>query len=614
MKRLFVAAASLLFVPQQPPTSQRLAIEQLIDIRHPSSPSWSPDGAHLAYLSERGGFFWSADGSRVYFPRAGDLWQAPIAGGSPTAVWTTKDAETNITPSADRSSVAFARSRELIVRSLVDGKETVWVRLPEGIGAISWAPDGKHIVFDAGAKTIRHEQTPDYSGAKITYTIFERRRGETWQVPGDSQPVRIARTALGNLRWIDAAHWVSERVSDFKDREIIIGGLTPESGRPVYEERDEKFWSIPGQAEPNALPSPDGKWIAFISDRDGWDHLYVMPSDGARRLQPSEAIQITKGKFEAWRPAWSRDSTRIAFDANEPDRPGDRHIGVATINNDPSHPSVMRITSGRGTDTSPVWAPDGTKIVYQHTDAHNSADLFIVDVAARTSVRLSDSMPASIDRAAFVEPQFVHYPGPDGQQVPGWLFVPKNLDRTRKHPAIVWIHGDGVNQAKLRRLLQLSPVSAAAGLCRFRSGLSRQHRLRTRLAHRRVHGRGRERRERCVVGRELLKDAALCRCEPHGRVGTKLRRLFHAHRHDRSADAFPRRRRRRGRRRLRDVLRGSVPRRLDGEPHRHAGAESKGVRAGVAAVSRGPSRAAAAGAPWHLGRQRSVPPLRAADR
>ena len=467
MKRLFVAAASLLFVPQQPPTSQRLAIEQLIDIRHPSSPSWSPDGAHLAYLSERagvaniyvdarpltnfldgvsGGFFWSADGSRVYFPRAGDLWQAPIAGGSPTAVWTTKDAETNITPSADRSSVAFARSRELIVRSLVDGKETVWVRLPEGIGAISWAPDGKHIVFDAGAKTIRHEQTPDYSGAKITYTIFERRPGETWQVPGDSQPVRIARTALGNLRWIDAAHWVSERVSDFKDREIIIGGLTPESGRPVYEERDEKFWSIPGQAEPNALPSPDGKWIAFISDRDGWDHLYVMPSDGARRLQPSEAIQITKGKFEAWRPAWSRDSTRIAFDANEPDRPGDRHIGVATINNDPSHPSVMRITSGRGTDTSPVWAPDGTKIVYQHTDAHNSADLFIVDVAARTSVRLSDSMPASIDRAAFVEPQFVHYPGPDGQQVPGWLFVPKNLDRTRKHPAIVWIHGDGVNQ------------------------------------------------------------------------------------------------------------------------------------------------------------------------
>ena len=55
-------------------------------------------------------------------------------------------------------------------------------------------------------------------------------------------------------------------------------------------------------------------------------------------------------------------------------------------------------------------------------------------------------MPAAIDRSAFVEPEMVHYPGPDGQQVPAWLFVPKNLDRTKKHPAIVWIHGDGVNQ------------------------------------------------------------------------------------------------------------------------------------------------------------------------
>ena len=30
--------------------------------------------------------------------------------------------------------------------------------------------------------------------------------------------------------------------------------------------------------------------------------------------------------------------------------------------------------------------------------------------------------------------------------MPGWLFVPKNLDKSRKHPAIVWIHGDGISQ------------------------------------------------------------------------------------------------------------------------------------------------------------------------
>ena len=76
--------------------------------------------------------------------------------------------------------------------------------------------------------------------------------------------------------------------------------------KALYEEVDDKFWSIPGQADPGAQPSPDGKWVAFISDRDGWDHLYVMPASGGA------PTQITKGKFEAWRPAWSRDSARMS--------------------------------------------------------------------------------------------------------------------------------------------------------------------------------------------------------------------------------------------------------------------------------------------------------------
>jgi dipeptidyl aminopeptidase/acylaminoacyl peptidase len=86
-------------------------------------------------------------------------------------------------------------------------------------------------------------------------------------------------------------------------------------------------------------------------------------------------------------------------------------------------------------------------LVYQHTDTRNSADLFVAEASAGAKpVRLSESMPAEIDHSAFVEPEFVHYPGPDGQQVPAWLFVPPNLDRTKKHPAIIWVHGDGINQ------------------------------------------------------------------------------------------------------------------------------------------------------------------------
>jgi dipeptidyl aminopeptidase/acylaminoacyl peptidase len=178
-----------------------------------------------------------------------------------------------------------------------------------------------------------------------------------------------------------------------------------------------------------------------VSDRDGWDHIYLIPAAGG------DAIQITKGKFEAWRPSWSPDSTRIAFDANSPEQPGTRHLGVATIGSDPSKATIAMITTGRGTNIGPQWSPDGARLVYQHTDPQNSADLYTIEAkAGATPVRLTSSMPAGIDHSMFVEPEFVHYPGPDGQQVPGWLYVPKGLDKTKKHPAIVWIHGDGVNQ------------------------------------------------------------------------------------------------------------------------------------------------------------------------
>ena len=475
---------------REPARAGALTIEHLIGIRHPSSAAWSPDGRRIAFLSDRagvanvyvatldaggraaaaqpltrfadglsGGLFWSADSQRVYFPRLGDLWQAPAGGGEPSAVWSTPQAETNMVLSPDGARVAFVRGDDLAVRALAGGSESVVVAGDgKAVSGIAWSPDGARLVFTLGSTTIRHEQTPEYSGAKIIYTVSERRAGESFVVPASGgRPSLLAGVAGTAPRgWIDKTRFVIDRQSaDYKRRTIAIADTAaPSTGsgqaastssaqgalKAIQEDVDEKFWSIPAQADPGAQPSPDGKWIAFVSDRDGWDHVYVMPAAGGA------ATQITKGRFEAWRPTWSPDSTRIAFDANEPGRPGDRHLGIATIGQDPSRATVTTITSGKGTDIAAIWSPDGRRLVYQHTDARNSADLWVIDASGGTPSRISDSMPAEMKRAAFVEPQLVDYPGPDGQPVPAWLFVPSDLDRSRKHPAIVWIHGDGTNQ------------------------------------------------------------------------------------------------------------------------------------------------------------------------
>ena len=485
---MVVAVAATLAAPaaaQNNEKSSRLTIEHLVDIKHPSNPIWSPDGKHVLYLWDRAGVanlfvanadghslpqaltsfpegqvqgaFWSRDSQKVYFPHDGDLWQAAIAGGAAKPVWTTAARESYIVPSPDATRVAFVRhavgaadgtphKSDLIVRSLAEGSESVVAQDEVSITRPMWSPNGASLAYTAGFKTINHDETPAYSGDKIIYRTWEYVSGQIYAVKlAEGRPVAIGTTGeYGGFAWVDPTRLVYDGQSkDFKKYSIYVVDVADGKPHVIHDITEEQFWSIPdwGEAGAQPWPSPDGKWIAFLSDRDGWDHLYVVPSAGG------DAVQLTIGHFEAWRPAWSHDSTRIAFDANEPDRPGDRHIGIASIRGGLSHATVTYVTSGNGTNIEPHWSADDKYVVYQHTDTRNSADLFAIEAKPNSKpVRLSDSMPAGIDKSRFVEPQFVHFPGADGKLVPGWLFVPKNLDPVKKHPAIIWIHGDGVNQ------------------------------------------------------------------------------------------------------------------------------------------------------------------------
>jgi dipeptidyl aminopeptidase/acylaminoacyl peptidase len=471
-------------VAQEGARPSKLTIEQLVEIKHPSNPVWSPDGKHVVFTWDRAGVanfyvadadghgkpvaltsfpegrveeaFWGRESQTVYFPHDNHLWQASIGGGGGKPAWTAKGRESDFAVSPDAMRVAFVRTSgaddgaahksELMVRALGDGSESVVAQDSVSINRPIWSPEGTSLAYTAGSKTINHDETPAYSGKKIIYRIWEYIPGQIFAVKvAGGQPVAIGSPGeYGGLAWVDATHLVYDGESkDFKKYSIYVADVADGKPREIHSISEEQFWSIPdwGEAGAQPWPSPDGRWIAFLSDEDGWDHLYVMPAAGG------EAVQLTKGHFEAWRPAWSHDSTRIAFDANEPDRPGDRHIGIVNVAGNPGHATVTYVTTGNGTNIEPHWSADDKYLVYQHTDTRNSADFYAIEAKANAKpMRLSDSMPAGIDKSQFVEPQFVHFPGADGKSVPGWLFVPKNVDRTKKHPAIVWIHGDGVNQ------------------------------------------------------------------------------------------------------------------------------------------------------------------------
>ena len=462
-----------------------LTIDLLTQIKHPSQAAWSPDSRRVAFVWDVGGVqnlyvvdaqasapplrltsyddgpisdvSWTQDGLVLLFVHAGDLWQVSTgAGGQPKALWTTPAIESSVVLSPDRTRVAFVRGDDpsvpdgqrgegdLWVRSLATGSETPLTHGEGVVSSPSWSPDGQHLAF-ALTPVRRVAEAPEYSGAKILYTR---------SAAGPSAPAFVA-VAGGMVTklppspgwepapiWLDASRLLVQRVAeDNRTRELSVTDTRSGRTNVIYRERDPKFWSLAYVAS-TPVPSPDGRRVAFVSDRDGWDHLYVVSTTGG------DPVQITRGEYEVRNPSWSGDGRWIAFDRNLPGKPGVRHLAIVAIKEEASQPVIIDVTSGRGTNIGALWSPDEHQIVYQHTDSQTSAELFVVDTASRPeqAKRLTHSLPDGVDVTAFVEPELVTYSAPDGGQVPAYVFIPKGLDRSRKHPAIVWVHGDGINQ------------------------------------------------------------------------------------------------------------------------------------------------------------------------
>ena len=117
--------------------------------------------------------------------------------------------------------------------------------------------------------------------------------------------------------------------------------------------------------------------IAFVSDRDGNDEIYVMDADGSNltRLTNNPAIDDS--------PAWSPDGTKIAFVSY---RDGNEEIYIV----DADGSSQTRLTDNSASDCFPSWSPDGTKIAFS-SDRDGNDEIYVVDADGSSQTRLTDN-------------------------------------------------------------------------------------------------------------------------------------------------------------------------------------------------------------------------------
>jgi len=207
--------------------------------------------------------------------------------------------------------------------------------------------------------------------------------------------------------------------------------------------------------------SPDGQWLAFVSNRDDErGQIYLISVNGG------EARQLTNHPNGASDPAWSPDGRYIAFlapvnadeqareDAGDsPPPPADawearrareqrqhdeelrtdprvitklpyrsgtsyfddrrRHIYVVEVNDDDTPATPRRLTSGDLHYSAPVWMPDGLALLSTATRDPEADSLFAYYDVVR--IPLDGSRPQPLTSAGFS--YFDPRPSPDGRQI-----------------------------------------------------------------------------------------------------------------------------------------------------------------------------------------------------
>ena len=178
---------------------------------------------------------------------------------------------------------------------------------------------------------------------------------------------------------------------------------------------------------------PDGRTLWYLSEEDGYSHLYTLNGDARK--------QLTRGKWEASSVAIARDGGSFYFLCNR-EWPGDYEVCAVPANGG----AVREITAVDGVESF-AQSPDGAQLMLRWSQSYVPPQLAVIGANGEGLKKLTDTRSAAFKAIDWVQPQYVQVPSKHGAgTIWGKYYGPKEMQPGKQYPIVMFVHGAGYLQ------------------------------------------------------------------------------------------------------------------------------------------------------------------------
>jgi dipeptidyl aminopeptidase/acylaminoacyl peptidase len=403
--------------------------------------AFSPDGEVLVFV--RGGDHdenWPAPGNLAPNPssspqeRHRELYAVDLATGKLT------DLGPGDAPavSADGNWVAFTHPADGSVwRAPIDGGNTPQ-RLFFDRGKdndLHWSPDGKTLAFVSERDDHSFIGLYRGHGRPIQYLApgTSRDSHPRWS-PGGDEIAFVRRPGLGG----EPEPQLEPHPEPWA---VWVADVATGDGHAVWSSPETLEGSYPETAGGANLHWAAGGRLVFLSDLDGWPHLYSVSTSGG------EPLLLTPGDFMVEHVTVTPDHEWIVYNANTGTTPGDgerRHLYKVPVD----RAAPLALTTGDGIEWGPVVTGSGGTVAFVQAGVRTPPLVSVMPLAGGAP-RVIDAgrVPPDFPIAQLVVPKDVRFTSADGWTIHGQLF--ETTQGAKPRAAVIFVHGGPPRQMLL---------------------------------------------------------------------------------------------------------------------------------------------------------------------